>query len=428
MNRNSKLLVRFLVIVNIVTIILYMFPPIVRVNHNAPLVVLYLSVSAFMIYMGLNKGIKKGSRVNLTTKQIFRPSNKFSNFIFIFYTFTFLLRYAYLLGFAPLEISGMVGRLLIGIADPQFGYQLTQDRAVSPVPWSIYFLISIIDQIVFIYLVVEWKSFSSFKKIAGVLFIVLELFYWMGSGTNFGVITMLTNIIFALLLSPLKQRKSKSYGMVILIGVLGFVAVAFFSYNMLFRTGGGDSDVALNDLMNRVAFNEDSFILQLLPESLWSSYYYIYSYMCQGYEALGCAMDLPVTWTFFCGNNPALMFFMRFLTGYDFFANSYMTSLETVFHIDSLVAWHSAYLWWANDFTILGALIIVYLLSYLCGYSFMLGIQSGDVISRIVYIVLASMILFLFANNTYLSNVFYSFMFLFPYWLFTRYKKSQKTI
>ena len=34
--------------------------------------------------------------------------------------------------------------------------------------------------------------------------------------------------------------------------------------------------------------------------------------------------------------------------------------------------------------------------------------------------ILGNMLLFLFANNTYLASVFYAFMFLLPFWLFTR--------
>jgi hypothetical protein len=38
-------------------------------------------------------------------------------------------------------------------------------------------------------------------------------------------------------------------------------------------------------------------------------------------------------------------------------------------------------------------------------------------------VVIGNMLLLTFANNTYLSSVFYSFMFIFPIWFFTRVKR-----
>ncbi len=423
MNRNSNFLTFFLVFTNVATIVLYLFPPIEQENHNVPFVAAYLLLSAFLIYVGLKRGLSLECESPDKTFKVFTPTKKFINFVFVFYSLTFLIKYGYLLGFSPLDIPGMVGRLLVGIADPQLGYKLVQEREVSSVHWSTFFLISLINQLFFVFVFVIWKNLSLLTKILGVLFIIIELFFWAGTGTGFGVITMFTNIVFVLMLVqiPAQNKNGKRYA--IAIGVLLVFAVVFFSYNINGRAGG-DSEVALNSLMNRFVFDEDSFILLILPESLWSSYYYIYSYVCQGYEALGCVMDLPMAWTAFCGNNPTLMSFVKFLFGYDAFADSYMVELEKTFDIDSLAVWHSAYLWWANDFTLWGTLIIVYLISYLCGYAFVLGFQKEDVLSRIVFVVLGNMILFLFANNTYLANVFYSFMFVFPYWLITRVFKT----
>jgi hypothetical protein len=58
-------------------------------------------------------------------------------------------------------------------------------------------------------------------------------------------------------------------------------------------------------------------------------------------------------------------------------------------------------------------------MAYLFGFSWARSAQ-GDFLSRIVFVIFGNMLLFLFANNTYLSTVLYSFMFLLPFWLFTR--------
>lgn len=419
MNRNSKLLVRLLVFTNMATILLYLFPPIVQSNQNSLLVAIYLSLSVFLVFVGINKGISKGKKLFNKKNRVFAPSTKIINFFYIFYGATFLLKYAFMLGLSPFDIPGMISRLAIGMADPSLGYSLVQDKGISSVNWSTFFLISILNQIFFVFSFVVWKKLNLIKKTLLVIFVLIELFYWIGTATNFGVIIMFTNVVFVLLLKPIPEGKRNERVIIRSIAALLIFAIVFFAYNMSERSGG-DTEGALNSLKNQYQFREDSFILMILPESLWSSYYIIYSYVCQGYEALGCAMDLPITWTGFCGNNPALMSFAKFLTGYDAMLDSYMVKLEAAFNIDSLVAWHSAYLWWANDFTLIGALIIVFILSFFCGFSFVLGMGKGDMLSSIVFVVLANMLLFLFANNTYLSSVFYSFMFLFPYWFLTR--------
>ena len=58
-------------------------------------------------------------------------------------------------------------------------------------------------------------------------------------------------------------------------------------------------------------------------------------------------------------------------------------------------------------------------LGYVFGFSWSRA-RKGDFLSGVLFIMFGNMLLFLFANNTYLSSVFYSFMFLLPFWIVTR--------
>jgi hypothetical protein len=64
--------------------------------------------------------------------------------------------------------------------------------------------------------------------------------------------------------------------------------------------------------------------------------------------------------------------------------------------------------------------VLLFVVGYLFGFSWGQGLK-GDFLSRVVFIMFGNVLLFLFANNTYLSSVFYAFMFFVPLWIVTRF-------
>ena len=91
--------------------------------------------------------------------------------------------------------------------------------------------------------------------------------------------------------------------------------------------------------------------------------------------------------------------------------------------VDSYVNWHSCYLWLANDFTLLFVPVVVFFIAKFTSSALYMYRSSRDFCSGIVFVILANMLLFMFANNNYLSSVFYSFIFIFPYWYIKKYKR-----
>lgn len=429
---NYKIFVSVIVGFNIFTVLLYLFPPVHRELTNDILVTVYLFVSIFFMYYGLKIGYRKGRLTNIPKKYIDKPvSPKIMNLLLMFHLLTFIIRYAYLLGFSPFDISGMITRIAVGIVDPGLGYHLHQNYHVtSPIPWSVFFIQSAVDSFFFIISFISWKRLKSAQKILIIIFVCIELLYWLGIGTNFGVITMITNFIFCILLSekrydnPKKERKTRRRNVTILT-LLAAVAFIFFMNTIISRTGEGDHDTAMKNIEIKNTIDYDNFVVKFLPESIIPGYYYVYSYCCQGYENLGKAMNCEWKWTWFVGNNPHLQMLVQTLTGYNSFEDSYMRELEKKYQVDSYVSWHSAYVWWAGDVTIVGTILVVFIIALLCGYAYSFFYYHGDQISGIFAVVFANMLLFMFANNTYLSEIWYSFMFMFPYWFFTRLKRIQ---
>ena len=88
--------------------------------------------------------------------------------------------------------------------------------------------------------------------------------------------------------------------------------------------------------------------------------------------------------------------------------------------IDEFGVWHSAYTWFASDVSFYRVPLLLFFLGFLFGFSWTQGLK-GDFLSRVVFIMFGNILLFLWANNTYLSSVFYAFMVFVPFWISTRF-------
>ncbi len=205
-----------------------------------------------------------------------------------------------------------------------------------------------------------------------------------------------------------------------LLTLLLIGSIAFFSYNLYRRSNYVQLDVAQFETLQtiRAPLIPDHPAFSIVPQSLWPTYLMVVSYMTQGYYHMSFAFDLDFRSTGLLGNNPALIS-LAGAFGISVWEDSYMHRLNER-GIDEFGMWHSAYTWWASDVSFYGVPIVLFLLGYLFGFSWAQG-RRGDFLSRIMFIIFGNMLLFLFANNTYLASVFYAFIVFVPFWLFTRF-------
>lgn len=407
---------------NIFTIALYAIQPFILNNGNFVYTLLYLLSNILALYLGIKKGL---SSHLFSTKNVklysFNP--RLFNAVFFFYCLTFLIKYSYDL-FCPLyDVNAIVNRIVVGLYDPKLGYSL---KGIRQVPWTLYFFVSIIDNIFFVYGMLSWKDMKSLYKYIFVLLCVFEILFWFGKGTNFGVMIMISSVLFSFLVTNRNIGKIRFKRMILYglgVSVLFFAAIAVFQHNMEARSGG-DFNAVNTDLLavTNGSVNYDSVLLKVLPPELTTLYLYIASYLTQGYYSLSYSFDCHFHWCYGLGNTPALMSFADLL-GINVEPRIYQTQMYEMFQIEPYASWHSFYLWIANDVSLLGVPFVVFFIGRFVSTSFRLFKEKQDFLSGVVFIILANIILLFFANNNYLSSVFYSFMFIFPYWLFTRYSK-----
>lgn len=412
----------FVIGFNILTIIFFFTAPFDWDNKNFFLFFLLSFCTQLTLVLGYNLGFVM-HKVELS-KGVFliRISRSNVNFFFLFYFFTFLLKYAYLLRFKPYQIIEMVGFLFIGLINPDVGYQLSLDSSRAfTIPWSVFFIISIINQIFFIVGFLSWSKLNKLKKVFFVLFFIIEIFYWVGRGTNFGVISLITTFVFCTFCKEkTSHAKKKSVRNKLIPVFLLLSALIFFSYNMNKRGGETEYD-SKNFKINDVKVDEEHFVYLFMPNSLMPTYMYAVSYLSQGYYHTTLAFDLDYKPTYFFGFTPASLN-MAEIAGGDLYNDTYVKRLENK-GIDPDINWHSSYTWFASDVTFFGIPFLFFGIGFLFGFLWNLILFQDDFLSKIIFVIIGNFLFFMFANNNYLSSVFYSFMIIMPIWIFTRIKK-----
>jgi hypothetical protein len=366
-----------------------------------------------LLLMGFALGRKRGLLTRPKTALPLSSGATVMPYLFGIYLLGIPISYGYRMGFSPFDFSGMANLLLAGIQDRVFAYtNALRGAGLGPIPWTVYFFVSAFTQCFFIAGFLSWKKMSFGTRLLFVGVVCLDLLFSVGRGMTFGVVSMVTTFVLAAMF-----WKRSRVGTVLLLAALFVGTVAVFSYNLYSRSGNVERGVELTEF-GRSMLIVDHPVMTMIPEALRPTYLNVLWYFCGGYYHASFALDLDFKPTLFMGSNRALIDLAAFF-GSDVWNDTYMHRLQVARGIDELGVWHSAYTWYANDVSFVGVPVVVFGLACLFGFSWARAAQ-GDFLSKIVFVILGNMLLFLFANNTYLSSVFYSFMFLLPFWLLTR--------
>lgn len=412
---------------NLLTLLVFVTAPVTWVTAHLTDLCLLVLCSQLMIVLGYQFGHRSGSARPTDPRLPFVRGRRLVNLLFTVYVLTFLVSYAYKMEVSPLDVVVMIKRLIAGLLDPRRGYfgSLTKSGD-GPVRWSVFFAISVFNQVFFIAGFLYWRRFGRFKKLIFALLASLELFYWVATATAFGVVAMATTLglssLFSARTGPRNLRTFATNALLLLVLLGG--SISFFSYNLYRRADFKEIDITQFDIAG-MPVRGDAPTLVLVPTSLQQAYIKVVLYMGQGYYHAARAMDHEFRWTKFLGSNGSLVALAERL-GVDVWNDTYMHRLQRD-GIDEYAWWHSAYTWWAGDVTFYGVPLLLFGLAYLFGFSWARGAQ-GDFLSQIFFVMFGNMLLYLFANNTYLASVFYAVMLFGPIWLLTRVVPAWLTV
>lgn len=400
---------------NFFTLAMYLISPYLFNGQGFFASVLFVFVSIVAMIFGYFRGEYSGKRaVSRLTQFKSLPLRTIFLCLSVFYALTFLIKYAYLLKFQIFDVDGMIRHLLVGVENPKLGYLLSIDETrQATVSWSLYFFISIFNSLYFVLGFVLWGSLSRLQRVVFLLFLVLELFYWVGRGTNFGVVSLIFIFLFANVIKSKGKFNVSHLVKYILLLVMGLIS---FSMVMYSRSGGAVDDFQVFALP-LCDVDETSLLFDMMPERLHTSMLTVFSYLVQGYYNTAVAFELDFRFSWFGGWNPSIQSLYSAF-GFDFADNTYIQRLD-VFGIDPRVNWHSSYTWFANDVSFYGVPLVMYILGYIIGYSWVKAVVvESDIFSKLIFILLSVSALLNFANNNFIAYYFYSFIFILPYWVY----------
>ena len=119
------------------------------------------------------------------------------------------------------------------------------------------------------------------------------------------------------------------------------------------------------------------WLMQLVPDFLKSLVVNITVYLAEGYRSLSLIMYENWTPMWGIGHSTILTENFSNILSHDFYSYSYQMKLSR-YGIDPFVNWHSAYVWFANDFHWLGVSVVMFMIGYLFASSWMKFLKSGS--------------------------------------------------
>ena len=163
--------IKYVLLFNAFTVFMLITAPF-KVNYNNLIAFLLLLGGNFLfLYFGFNKGVNK----KIVLKNRKYNIQHIIKFTFLFYIATLLIRYGFILKVNPFNIKELVSVISIGVVAPALGYQRSHnENLVQHIPWFVFFVTSIFNQLFYFFGLVLWKKLSkSYRILFIILFIIL---------------------------------------------------------------------------------------------------------------------------------------------------------------------------------------------------------------------------------------------------------------
>lgn len=394
----------------LLTIVLYVLGPWEWKDDNIYLTVGMLVVFQLALYFGFNSG-KKYLQESKKEGFHFKPTTLKA--ILLFGLCITALQCVRTIG--SIDPSVIMSRVLQGIADASSYYNVNEGGEGSfggPVVTYLIVLSAPIAWMAIPLSIYHFEKLSCIYRIVAVSTILLEVSRWISVGTNKGAIDVLLTIVAVVILKyasksrmlskvkPKTKSKRKKAVAVLLIILLLSAGVSIFVNNTGSRIDNNWINLEITNGQTQI--NDDSILMMMCPEPLHPALILVSSYLSQGYYALSLTRLVEWIPTFGAGNSMFIMENIKELFGVDLFQYTYQLRLE-VFGWDSLVNWHSFYVWVANDVSLFGIVIVMFAIGYVFFRVTCDAILRGDDIAIALFCLFFLMFFYIPANNQIMS-------------------------
>lgn len=266
--------------------------------------------------------------------------------------------------------------------------------------------------------------FSCYKKdgkCIALLNILLSATRYIAIGTNKGIFDIVIFSLTACLISYFRKNRytfnmSKLLKTVFIFVLLLLPALFFFNKAIGTRGIGHNWSTPGYAIGGKVFLDRESVIFDILPEGLIGICVLLTTYIAQGYY--GFAATTAVKWTpmFGLGNS---MFLVDQLN-----LNEYTLQYKAqqLYGWDSRVQWHTIYSWLANDVSVYGVILVMFLIGFVFAIVYAESILYDNPISELLCCFFMILFFFIPANNQMANGMsqFMSFYFAILVWLLCR--------
>lgn len=345
--------------------------------------------------------------------------------VYINFAFTFVAAFRYA-NLSTLSIKALYQAVLYGIYFAGDAYkEAHESKAIvggSLFP-MIHVLLSPILISVYPLALYYFHKLSKVHLFVVVLTLLFEIARWLAIGTNKGVFDIVLYTLAIFFLKYLEGRRrihfSLSRNNIIrtsLVLLLIYGALSLFGSNISSRTGR-ERVIDIIGVSSNANYRPNSIFTFFGNESFKVTIFSLDSYLTQGYYAMSRAITEPFSSTYGIGHSVFLLSNIQ----PDVMERSYQAKLEP-YGIDRWVNWHSVYVWWANDVSFWGVIIVMFIWGYYLGALYKDIRYTRNPVSIVLFTLMFIWLFYSSANNQIMAFPFQAmaFIVLTIYWFTKR--------
>jgi hypothetical protein len=349
-----------------------------------------------------------------------------TNLLFVYQKFLFKLKVP------SISFSELIAKIAIGFKNPSIAYaekhltEFSDFNTLSNPVVLLYFLLLPLMYFSIPLGIYYWKKITMWQKTALLFLISMDILSYIAIGTNKGIFDYIIMIPFLIIARKpasiiLKKISKKQLVLTLIVFSIFLLGISYFvEGNKGRKKDNFRYDTSINQFVN-----EDSFILNIIPNSFDDSYIALDNYLTQGYYAMDLALGLDFESTLGFGHSGFLMSISDKIFGKDYiYKKTYQKKIEETYGYSSRGRWHSFYTWMANDLSFFGVIIFVFALSFFLSQVWIDIVLFQNPFAITLLPLFCIMIFYFSANNQVLGNQGSSFIFwsFFILWLKNRGK------
>ncbi len=411
---------------SIFTFLLYLFGVWKYPSTNRVELILLVAIYNLAMFSGFIYGTKKIIHLSFGNMGYEKWKTRFDSttivwrFYYLCFWITLVLlipRFVIYTGYyRGINISEIISKIKFNISDVNQAYMNSHSsgNSVTGIWKIINFFCVLTSGFTWCYtpmVVALWKKIKKSHKVFAITYWIIYCIQYILSATNSGIVGQIFYIAvswaFVIVYRRYKLGEKSKYGKkekrrIIVISIAAVVLIlSIFGYAMSSRVGVNYR--AKNIGVCHITYDEESIFNIITPKPFQSTLAVADSYLTQGYCALEMSFDLPWEPTFLLGNSRFLMSNFAELTGINIFNSTYQKRLyETKgWHYD--IYWHTAYLWLANDFSLLFLPIVLFFLFAFFGNCWKRFIAKDNIFGLLGVVLFAQFMFYISANNNLFS-------------------------